>query len=134
MAIDPVCGMTVDEATARSAERDGQKVYFCSEHCRQKFLSSGSSEKPHSPHHHEVRHEPTSPTKAVDAYTCPMHPEVVSDKPGSCPKCGMALELRARTLIDGGSITLFDGASSEGRSTGASPLCQCYQRWIQGTS
>ncbi|MCO6458731.1 MAG: 6-carboxytetrahydropterin synthase, partial [Pirellulaceae bacterium] len=42
--------------------------------------------------------------------------------------------LRARTLIDGGSITLFDGASSEGRSTGASPLCQCYQRWIQGTS
>src|SRR3989338_2048508 len=25
-------------------------------------------------------------------YTCPMHPEVISDKPGSCPKCGMALE------------------------------------------
>ncbi|MCO6457748.1 MAG: hypothetical protein J5I93_20785, partial [Pirellulaceae bacterium] len=43
-------------------------------------------------------------------------------------------QVRARTLIDGGSITLFDGASSEGRSTGASPLCQCYQRWIQGTS
>jgi P-type Cu+ transporter len=28
-------------------------------------------------------------------YTCPMHPEVISDKPGSCPICGMALELVA---------------------------------------
>ncbi len=27
-------------------------------------------------------------------YTCPMHPEVISDKPGSCPKCGMDLELK----------------------------------------
>ena len=27
-------------------------------------------------------------------YTCPMHPEVTSDKPGSCPKCGMDLELK----------------------------------------
>jgi len=36
MAIDPICGMNVDEATARSAERDGKTVYFCSEHCRQK--------------------------------------------------------------------------------------------------
>ena len=28
-------------------------------------------------------------------YTCPMHPEVVQDHPGSCPKCGMALEPRS---------------------------------------
>lgn len=38
MAIDPICGMTVDEATARSGERDGKTFFFCSEHCRQKFL------------------------------------------------------------------------------------------------
>jgi len=37
---DPICGMTVDEATALIAERDGAKFYFCSEHCRQKFTSA----------------------------------------------------------------------------------------------
>jgi len=42
MAIDPVCGMTVDEASALRAERDGQTRYFCGDHCRQKFLSTPS--------------------------------------------------------------------------------------------
>ena len=37
---DPICGMTVDEATALNAERDGKMYYFCSDHCRQKFLST----------------------------------------------------------------------------------------------
>ena len=37
---DPICGMTVDEATALRAERDGKTFYFCCEHCRQKFLST----------------------------------------------------------------------------------------------
>ena len=43
---DPVCGMTVDKATALHAERDGQTFYFCSEHCRQKFLSTPAGAKP----------------------------------------------------------------------------------------
>ncbi|MDI6742882.1 MAG: YHS domain-containing protein [Smithella sp.] len=42
---DPICGMTVDEATALSAERDGKKFYFCSDHCRQKFLSTPAGGK-----------------------------------------------------------------------------------------
>lgn len=45
---DPVCGMTVEEATAISAERDGKKFYFCSDHCRQKFLSTPVGTKPKS--------------------------------------------------------------------------------------
>jgi YHS domain-containing protein len=43
---DPICGMTVDETTALNAERDGKKFYFCSEHCRQKFMSTPTVAKP----------------------------------------------------------------------------------------
>ncbi len=43
---DPICGMTVDEATAIHAERDGQTFYFCGEHCRQKFLSTPAGAQP----------------------------------------------------------------------------------------
>jgi YHS domain-containing protein len=43
---DPICGMTVDEATALHAERDGKTFYFCSDHCRHKFLSSPAGAKP----------------------------------------------------------------------------------------
>lgn len=94
MAIDPICGMTVDEANARSAERDGQTFYFCSEHCRKKFLGSESKENPHAAHDHKGQgHKPASEGQASGKYTCPMHPEVQRDKPGNCPKCGMALEL-----------------------------------------
>lgn len=77
---DPICGMTVDPATALHAERDGETSYFCSEHCRKEFLSPLDSVK------HEE--EPMGTT----LYTCPMHPEVEQDHPGECPKCGMALE------------------------------------------
>ena len=43
---DPICGMTVDEATAIHAIREGKTIYFCSEHCRQKFLSMPAGAKP----------------------------------------------------------------------------------------
>ena len=43
---DPVCGMTVDEKTALHAEREGKTFYFCSEHCRAKFLSTPAGAKP----------------------------------------------------------------------------------------
>lgn len=42
---DPICGMTVDQATALHADRDGETFYFCSEHCKEKFLSAPDSSK-----------------------------------------------------------------------------------------
>jgi Cu+-exporting ATPase len=82
MAIDPICGMTVDETAALRAERAGETFYFCSEHCREKFLSAPATAK----------HEDKPHGKAI--YTCPMHPEIEQDHPGPCPKCGMPLELK----------------------------------------
>jgi len=76
-AIDPICGMTVDKRTAIKADRDGQTWYFCCDHCRRKFLGETPAAPPPS-------------TKA--AYYCPMCPGVENDRPGDCPKCGMALE------------------------------------------
>jgi len=86
MAIDPICGMTVNEASELRAERDGQTFYFCSDHCRQKFLSTLAT---------DAKHEDKSHGKAI--YTCPMHPEVQQEHPGACPKCGMALEPKTVT-------------------------------------
>ena len=84
---DPVCGMTVDPATAISHQHAGIIHYFCAENCRGKFradpdryLSATSAVQDAAPPDH---------TKA--AYTCPMHPEIVRDAPGDCPICGMAL-------------------------------------------
>lgn len=43
---DPICGMSVDETTALHAERDGKTFFFCSDHCRKKFLSAPAGTKP----------------------------------------------------------------------------------------
>ena len=100
MAKDPVCGMTVDKATALSAERDEETFYFCSELYRRKFLAqpqpagSGGGSDSHAPRdhsHHDHKHAAVKPS-AVAKYFCPMCPGVESDQPGDCPKCGMALE------------------------------------------
>jgi P-type Cu+ transporter len=96
-ALDPVCGMTVNPASAAgSYEYNGQTYYFCSQHCLHKFreapeqyLSGGSSAMAH---HEMPAPEPAAGEKIE--YTCPMHPEVIRDAPGFCPICGMALEPR----------------------------------------
>src|SRR5512138_346774 len=83
MATDPVCGMTVDERSAAgSAEYAGVHYYFCSTHCLRAFEAA--------PARHV--HPPATPPPPPLVYTCPMHPEVRQDRPGTCPKCGMALE------------------------------------------
>lgn len=110
MAKDPICGMTVDEASVLQVERDGQTFYFCSEHCRKKFLDSGKpraeGREPETANHDccssDVAVEndsgsKVSPAHSAPTYTCPMHPEVQQDHPGACPKCGMALEPKQLT-------------------------------------
>lgn len=97
MAIDPICGMTVSENTELKAERDGKTYYFCSDHCRTKFIAG----QDHSEHKHHCCGSPETPIvqPTVEAkYFCPMCPGVVSDKPGDCPKCGMALEINPRWI------------------------------------
>lgn len=84
-ATDPVCGMSVDRATARHFFRhEGQGFYFCSAGCRAKFEAE--------PQNYLGDRPTPSPVPKGTQYTCPMHPEVIRDKPGSCPICGMALE------------------------------------------
>ena len=84
MPIDPICHMQVDESTPLKAQRDGQTFYFCSEHCRRRFLGEGK------PLLQLALPEPAAIPLA--GYTCPMHPEVVQDRSGACPICGMDLE------------------------------------------
>jgi len=100
-ATDPVCGMSVDRATARHfLNHEGMKQYFCSAGCKTKF--EADPEK----YLGERKPEPAMP--AGTQYTCPMHPEVVSDKPGACPKCGMALEPMVPSADDGPNPELVD--------------------------
>ncbi|MCE9561114.1 MAG: cadmium-translocating P-type ATPase [Planctomycetes bacterium] len=99
-AVDPVCGMTVDPATAAgSTTHNGTTYHFCSKHCLAKFSASPEQylSKPQAEEEHACcggTHSHSGATLAVprSKYTCPMHPEVVRDGPGTCPKCGMALE------------------------------------------
>lgn len=82
--IDPVCGMTVDPASAAGTHRhDGKDYYFCSTGCVAKFKAA--------PQKYLDPREAKDQALDVE-YTCPMHPEIVQIGPGSCPKCGMALE------------------------------------------
>ncbi|RME28838.1 MAG: YHS domain-containing protein, partial [Deltaproteobacteria bacterium] len=102
--IDPVCGMTVHEDSPHRAEHGGRQYRFCCARCREKFLADPQKylEKgPHEGHSPQKHGESASscPSCVVDApvmpgakWVCPMCPEVESDEPGPCPKCGMALE------------------------------------------
>lgn len=83
---DPVCGMTVTPAEAADVvEHEGVKYYFCGIGCAKKFRQSPGQ-------YLDKSRAPAEPADAEAIYTCPMHPEVRQKGPGSCPKCGMALE------------------------------------------
>src|SRR5712691_2059182 len=100
-AIDPVCGMTVSLKTAAgSFEYNGQTYYFCSRHCLAKFHSKPESflNRPAAPMMTQpVGIQRAKPSQKTTSFTCPMHPQIVRNAPGSCPISGMALEPRTVT-------------------------------------
>ena len=111
---DPVCGMTVTPQSPHTLQHEGKAIYFCSAGCKGKFAAnpakylvtaSGGGGPASAPAPPPAMFEPVV---AGAIYTCPMHPEVRQDKPGACPKCGMALEPEMPTLDEGESPELTD--------------------------
>ena len=86
---DPVCKMKVmPETAAAKYDYKGKTYYFCAQRCMERFRANPEQ---------FLNPQPAAPKPQVAAsddaiYTCPMHPEVRQHGPGSCPKCGMALE------------------------------------------
>src|ERR1700674_4521228 len=86
MVTDPVCGMQIEEKSAvGNSTYRGQRYYFCSVSCRDKFVANPTAYLKPTP--------AAAATKVI--YRCPMHPEVQQDVPGNCPKCGMVLQPEA---------------------------------------
>jgi Cu+-exporting ATPase len=83
---DPVCNMVISSGSKYHHHHADKFYYFCSEHCLRKF-----SEHPEQYLNKETQ-QPYVTGDDLNTYTCPMHPEVIQDHSGNCPKCGMALE------------------------------------------
>jgi Cu+-exporting ATPase len=101
---DPVCGMDVTPGAAAggSAEHAGTTYWFCNPSCRERFLADPA----------RFLHPPAPGVRGTGqdtrVYTCPMHPEIRRVGPGSCPKCGMALEPLEVTADEGPNPELVD--------------------------
>ena len=102
-ALDPVCGMAVDPRTSPHRHvHAGEAHHFCSAACRGKFAADPAkylAKYPAGGGTNEPQHAP-----AGTIYTCPMHPEIRQEGPGSCPICGMALEPEAGGEDEGGEL------------------------------
>jgi len=100
---DPVCGMTVDTTTAEHKFELGEGIYyFCSARCLEKFKANPDA------YLNPTGHCPVVSAPAGTIWTCPMHPEIRRDGPGSCPICGMALEPLEPSLEEGPNPELID--------------------------
>lgn len=84
---DPVCGMEVSPDSEHHHDYAGKTYHFCSAGCQNKFAADAEA----------YLNKDDSTAEEIDesaTYTCPMHPEIEQQGPGTCPKCGMALELK----------------------------------------
>jgi Cu+-exporting ATPase len=101
-AVDPVCGMRVDPATAKHrAEDRGRTYYFCSARCREKFIAAPEMYRSGAEARPDASVPSSQPVLPGTIYTCPMHPEIRQNEPGSCPICGMALEPEVPAGVSG---------------------------------
>jgi Cu+-exporting ATPase len=99
---DPVCGMTIEEEDAvGSHEHAGVTYYFCNPSCLERFKADPQEFL-------STDGRAAAPAPAGASFTCPMHPDIVSDEPGACPICGMALEPRVASLLDEPNPELVD--------------------------
>jgi len=118
MATDPVCKMKVDESTAANKTVfSGITYHFCSQNCLEKFQANPSQ---------YIKPPVVAPlAQSVEDYTCPMHPEVRQSKPGSCPKCGMALERVAPAPAKSNAIEYVCPMHPEvvRKTSGNCPIC-----------
>src|SRR5262249_19089907 len=112
--IDPVCGMTVDPAHSHGPVHfEGKDYYFCNPNCQRRFQADPpknirGEKEGHQPEALGAFSNTTAKSPPAKRYVCPMHPEVVSDQPGSCPKCGMALEPDVASPEDAPDPELID--------------------------
>jgi Cu+-exporting ATPase len=113
--IDPVCGMTVREASPHRATFGGHEQLFCSARCKSKFevepqryVDERGVRRTASPTPtHDHKPDATKPTEGV-IYTCPMHPQIRQAGPGNCPICGMTLEPLNALGAEGDNAELRD--------------------------
>lgn len=98
---DPVCGMAVTAESPHRHSHHDKDFFFCSAGCQKKFAANPD---------HYLTPAASEPVPALPGamYTCPMHPEVRQDNPGTCPKCGMALEPEMPSLEDEENPELID--------------------------
>ena len=102
LVIDPVCGMKVDPHTSTlKADHAGRTYYFCNPSCRTKFIADPLK-------YLDPSQAQAEPVPEGTIYTCPMHPEIRQEGPGSCPICGMALEPLLATADAGPNPELVD--------------------------
>lgn len=88
---DPVCKMRVSVGdNTLHADYSGERHYFCSRHCQEKFQANPAA---------YLKPQGSMPEQSGAMYTCPMHPEVRLPSPGNCPQCGMTLEAVEPAMI-----------------------------------
>jgi heavy metal translocating P-type ATPase len=108
-ARDPVCGMFVDPLTAKgTAEHQGTTYYFCSLGCAEKFRINPARYLATDSAPARAKADLHPPAGSATFYTCPMHPEIRQEGPGSCPICGMALEPETISLAEAANPELID--------------------------